>query len=425
MELTTDKDLLTLSSASAQHSIKKAYDILFIGAGFRVTTFIASNPHLLSKKICIVESSPTFGPGSFSNFSLNSSSNGSRFFRHVDPLGEFGWIYSNPITAEVANAKHPVPIHQLSIALTELGEKISSRIGSHSVLLNRRVEDINVDPNLDYPIKIKLNSGKHITSKVCVLGTGRIERTYPLLRNYSDKLWLSSRFLSIKAQQAVIEQLYQMSSKTICILGCSHSAFSVLHHLLKVVERIKESNSLYIFPKIIILHRKPVRVCYSSLENAVEEQATYGSEEDIDIARDVCPTTGIVFRDTGLRHISKELYYAVKRGSFSYVKMQIVKSLNTSHKFFNESDMIIQALGYKPRVPNIKICGKLYRSSKSGESLRSRKDGFLDLPGIDNSCHIAEIRVNSTPRSLRDHGNYAMELYKTLGDKIFFVLTEH
>jgi hypothetical protein len=396
-------------------------DVVFIGGGFRTTTFLASNPNLFSKKLCIIEQTNTLGAGSFSHFNITSSSNGSSFFRYVDPLGEFGWIYSDPIISKVANTKAPVSLDLLSQALTELGKKIGIKIGNESIFLGRKVEYVDVDPDLDYPIKIELDSGERICAKICVLGTGRSETIHPSLIDYRSKVWLSSNFLSSNLQNVLSKQLYELSFGRILILGCSHSAFSVLQHILNLIKRIQQSHPSYGHPSISIFHRRAVRLYYSSVRSAQEEQVI-GREELMSFLRDVCPDTGIVFRDTGLRHVSKSLYCSVWKGQFSHVTMKRIEDLNNCKKMFDKADMIIQALGYRPRTPEIRVFEKCFRLATAETPLNAGCDGFIALPGVSNRRHIAAIRVDPTPRFLQDNGTYAKNLYHLLGKMILFHL---
>lgn len=397
--------------------VPRAHDVVFVGGGFRTISFLASNPSLLEKDLCVIEQTHEIGPGAFRDLSLTSNSNGASFFRHVDRQGAFEWIYDDPIIGSVANATSPVPLQMLAHALARLGQAIAGKLGNESILMGESVTCVNVRPQTRYPVTIMLAGGEAISSKVCVFGTGRQERLHEMLTRWTKKTWLSSKLLSARYREEVYEHLHAIAGSTVVILGCSHSAFAALSLLLDLISRLERSDSGYVPPKVLIVHRRSVHICYPSVEQARREQVA-GREEPVNPSRDVCPDTGIVFRDSGLRGASRDLYFSVWRGELLLVKMHRVQRLEDCADLLDNAGMIVQALGYTGRVPEVRIAGECVRGAGSTLPLEVDDDGFVALPGVEERCHIAALRVDPTPRYLADNGAYGKNLYGRMATRI-------
>jgi len=103
-------------------------------------------------------------------------------------------------------------------------------------------------------------------------------------------------------------------------------------------------------PRITIAHRSPVRLMYPSLEEARREHVAR-RDETPDPVRDVCPKTGTVFRDSGLRHESRALYCAVWEGQLPNVALRRVSELDDGLGLLRSADLIVQATGYVGQTP--------------------------------------------------------------------------
>jgi hypothetical protein len=397
-------------------------DVLFVGGGFRTTTFLASNPALFGYRICVVEQECVLGPGSYGRFTAQSSSDGRSFFRYVDRDGPFGWIYNDSIIGMVANSRTPVSLQLLSNALARLGEVITTELGKGQILLGDRVSYVDISPDNDYQVMAQTSNGHVIRARLCVFGTGRCERLHTVAKPFQEKVWLSSMLLASDHRDRLCDCLRDLSAGLIVVLGCSHSAFSSVALLLDSIKSVAERLSNYVDPRIIIVQRRAVRLNYASVAQARGEQIE-GREEMLDPVRDVCPDTGIVFRDSGLRHRSRDLYCAIWRGDYPSVELQRIRDLDECHSLLNRADLIVQALGYQGRTPEIRMSGTCVRSADAATRLNVDDNGFVILDG-DRSCrYIATVRVEPTPPTARDSGAYAKDLYHQLAKRIITYLS--
>lgn len=127
--------------------------------------------------------------------------------------------------------------------------------------------------------------------------------------------------------------------------------------------------------------------------------------------------TGIVFRDSGLRHSSKALYCDLWTGNLPDARIVRITRLRDATDLLNSADLIVQALGYHGEVPDIVVSGKLVRSSHSDERLVSDDDGAAVIGGCVYE-NLSVLRVEPTPRERRDNSAYGSDLYRRLSIRL-------
>ncbi|MEZ5440234.1 MAG: FAD-dependent oxidoreductase [Lysobacterales bacterium] len=139
----------------------------------------------------------------------------------------------------------------------------------------------------------------------------------------------SDSVLSGRSLPAIKARLSQSQGEAV-VFGGSHSAFSVAALLAPYARQVS------------IVHRKPIKVFYPSVESAHEEGYYDFSEHDI------CPETKRVFRIAGLRGHARELYRQVTAKGYRG-NVRLIRSAGdeiTDEIVWPRQGAIIFALGY-------------------------------------------------------------------------------
>lgn len=384
-------------------------DIAFVGGGFRTTTFLASSPQLLSRKIRIIERGSSIGPGAFVDYTANSTSYGSRFLRGISMDDDITSKFQTPDARELAHSEHPVPLSQVAKALSQIGHAITTTLGESQVALNTLVKSVDIQ-SLGGPIALVGSKGTIARAKHVVVATGRAERLHPALARWRHKVVLSNAVIRHSHRQEVEGKLAGLSGQTVVIVGSSHSAMSALSTLLNIRSNLELRDV-----KILVLQRAPARLMYENVEAAKIKQIP-DREVLFRHDRDICPATGVVFRDSGLRHESRNLYCTLWAGGLPGVDL-VRATLDDANHIFDQAGIIIQALGYRGRAPDIRIDGKIIRSGSSVDRLSADDDGSAILDGSVQKA-LSVLRVEPTPVDRRDNGVYGAELYQKLAAKL-------
>jgi len=79
--------------------------------------------------------------------------------------------------------------------------------------------------------------------------------------------------------------------------------------------------------------------------------------------------------------------------------------------------LIVQALGYRGRIPDIVANGELTRSTAAAGRLYGDEDGAVVLGGRRYSA-LSVLRAEPTPRRLRDNTAYGSHLYPRLAARL-------
>ncbi|EQC32239.1 hypothetical protein SDRG_09989 [Saprolegnia diclina VS20] len=132
------------------------------------------------------------------------------------------------------------------------------------------------------------------------------------------KAWTSDAVLREPGRRALANALSTAKDKKVCIIGGSHSAFSVAWVLLNKMQPKpnKQEPSITFGPKdLALLHRGPIRCFYNTKKEA---EADGVSVEKAD-------KSGSVNTFTGLREDAKALYVAASSGHEPRLKLYMVK----------------------------------------------------------------------------------------------------
>ena len=139
--------------------------------------------------------------------------------------------------------------------------------------------------------------------------------------------------------------------RPIIVIGASHSAFSCVWRLLHDPLFTEFSNGR----EILMLQRREHIRLRCTPEFAKEHQLDYDAETD------VCPTSGLVYRNGGLRKDAKHLYLAIRDGREKRVRLVSMDKLDEQHHILQQAGLILQATGFVGNLPGIEHCGREIR----------------------------------------------------------------
>ncbi len=195
-----------------------------------------------------------------------------------------------------------------------------------------------------------------------LLCCGAIETPLPELLPLQDRWEGSMQFL----RRDKLDGL-QDTNDPIIIVGASHSAFSCAWRLLfdpLFSEFSRDRN-------IVILQRRERIKLRCSTGFAAEHQIDYDPETD------VCPRTGLVFFNGGLRKDAKFLYLNVRDRLEKRVRILEMEQLGEQQDLLDQAGLVLQATGFVAKLPPIYKQGAPLRvgnPTQNGE-LRNHDDG--------------------------------------------------
>lgn len=388
--------------------------VAFVGGGFRTTTFLAFAHEALSRhRIDVFERNNLIGPGDYAKYDIVTSSAGSSLLKAVPTTGPFRSISSNPAVRKVWGADHPVRTVDLAQALVGIGRQVQDSLGPNRVHTGSSVTSIDLS---EHTTHIHLDSGDVLRAEHVVLATGRSERLHPQLQHWRGKLWRSSEVIAID-MRVKLETMLQGMKKDglIVIVGASHSAMASLQTLLAVRDSLRTQVPNYRGPRFEVLHRNPARFMYESRADAILEHVR--EREQSFTSTDICPETGIVFRDSGLRHQSKELYSELWSRLVPRARLTRIGSIGDAEAVLSEANIVVQALGYHGRVPDLYESGLMIRGKHSPRRMYSDENGAAALAG-HRTERLSVLRVEPTPPELRDGHAYGKRLYEKLATRL-------
>ena len=389
-------------------------EVGFVGGGFRTTTFLASAWPQLAGAVEVFDAGDRLGAGAFADYAVRSTSVGSRFLKDVRFEGPFTRLRGVSPVAAVAAADRPVPLRAVAAALDEVGAALVQECG---VRWHRgcRITSVHVDDDRA-GVRLRTADGGEVRCRHVVLATGREERPHPDLAPWQAGVWPSGRVISASARPALARCLADLGGRPVVIAGCSHSAMSALRAILYTGGELHGGRSGFRLPQVVVLRRSPTRLMYPTAEQARAGQIP-GREPIFDPRTDVCPETGVVFRDSGLRHESRALFCAAWAGRIPGLRVVQADHLADAAPLLSSAGLIVQALGYRGRIPDIVVNGELTRSAAAAGRLYGDEEGAVVLGGRRYSA-LSVLRAEPTPRRLRDNPAYGSRLYRRLAARL-------
>jgi len=373
---------------------------LIVGAGPAGTAVLSAAdksgclPDLVRAGLIMVEREDTIGSGLLGRYTINSDSTAETFLTAISQSQIDAVRALESHSAVAAIAAHigdlGVPLPKAGVFLELLGRHLIDFVSQeggtllcgHEVLFVQqmtgglwRAHVRNRANNSESDIivqSIVLATGGHQPAELIenqtVAGVAINER-------YGEKLVASDVFLAEGGLPLVRERLLKIEAPRIAVIGGSTSAVAALNKLLRVDAGIDLAPGA-----LTLLHRRPLRPFYHSIEAAHAEGYTDFGPEDI------CPVSGFVYRLGGFRLEARALVIRTLRigGATPDPRLrlhQITGDIDAEAiAVLDAADVVIPALGYRPRA----IALRDYH----GKPLAIAAELAHQPPMVDGACRI-------------------------------------
>ncbi len=337
---------------------------------------------LLAGGVTILERGRWIGGGSLNQYAIQSDSAAEAFLdiavRTEEP--RLRALRAHPIAQELAAYGTGSAPLTLAAKFLALASETMCRIVAESergrILLGVEVVSVaEISDDLWRTRFVHAASGveHEVVSSSVVIATGAHqpkERLWtepvagePLLPRYAGKLLQSSDVFAHDGVGRITEMLHGRTAPKVTIVGGSTSAGAVAVSLLHRMPKVQFGEG-----GVTILHRKPLRIFYNSAAEALEDGYTEFTAEDI------CRLTARVYRLSGFRLDSRELIMKARgiggRPPEPRLRLQQIteESFAEAHSTLAESDLVIAAMGYRPRVCRVQhASGEIALHKPSGD----------------------------------------------------------
>lgn len=233
------------------------------------------------------------------------------------PLAEIGRLMVEPLSQAMLDYLGERLHCGVEVERIEIGEQGFASFDAHGKLLQR--------------------------SDTLVFCCGAREVPLPELAEYEDRWEGSGSFLMRDDLDGLAED-----GAPIVIIGASHSAFSCAWRLLHDPLFAEFARGRDI---VVLKRRERIK-----LRCTTEFAAAHGIEYDPE--QDVCPVSGLVFRNAGLRKDAKHLYLDIRDGREQRVRILQMDSLAEQRELLERASLILQATGFASNLPRIERDGR-------------------------------------------------------------------
>ncbi len=379
----------------------KRYGTVIIGGGPAGTACILAACRsgrldaLLDRGIAIIEASHAIGAGRIGDYAINSDSTAHTFtdclYNSSHP--RLTALREHPVVKEVhAAGESSVPLTLVGALSALVGEALHQIISDHpncDVFCGYSATSAEQGAGGTWRTCIIGKRGQRLelTSQNVVLATGahqprsRLAREsvagVNLVSRYGDKVIQSGDVLKCGGLEKLASRIANRKAPKIVVIGGSTSAVAVAHTLLH------RSGFALGEAAVSLLHRRELRIYYQSVAEALAEQYSEFGPDDL------CPLTGRVFRLAGLRLDSRELIMQARgiggRAPEPRLRLHRLKKYDPEAvRMMDEADVIIAALGYRPKALNI-------LKEKRGK-IRLFADTAFNAPLVDEKCRVMDVQ---------------------------------
>ena len=349
----------------------------------------------LSAGLKIIEKTETIGAGEIRRYSIRSD-------RFADSFLASPTVQATPALCELLtrssgmklekNRGRPVELTLVADYLADIGatfERWSTENGSDIFVKGAKALQAKKQDDQTWITTYQTSSGDRLKlqSRAIILATGAeqtAEPLYsirvagkPLLPRYISKTVLSKDILSHNGNDLLNKHLSGKHSPKVAIIGGSHSSISSALVCLRGANAFSFDRQA-----ITLLHRRDLCLTYTTPEAALADGFTAFQPEDI------CPRTGRVFPLAGFRSDSRDLIRkALQLGEAeAEPRLRLVKlqeeTFEEANNILEEADLIIAALGYRPRALPLLDC--------SGQPMQLFSHTSQDAPLVDECSHVLD-----------------------------------
>ncbi|WP_425228890.1 DegT/DnrJ/EryC1/StrS family aminotransferase [Sphingomonas sp.] len=349
----------------------------------------------LARDMVLVERDAGVGGGRLGRYAITSDSTAETFLTAVrdNPHPELAALVDHPAgRAVVAHAGNSmvtggVPLVEVGPLLRAAGERLADLARTHGATIATGTEALGARRDRDglWTVRLRRDDG-NVTeqrTRTLVIATGghqpldrlatqRIAGA-PLVELAGDRLLQSDAVLSLGGFDKIAGLLAARRSPRIAVIGGSTSALTTIALLLKGRPALALGAGA-----ITLLHRRPLRPFYPSVEAARAEGFTDFGPQDI------CPVSGFVYRLAGFRLEARELVLRMlavdARAPDPRVATHRIAGEDdaTARAAIADADLVVAALGYRPHA--------LPLTGVNGRRLALAADA--GKPMVDRHCRV-------------------------------------
>lgn len=348
---------------------------------------------VLNAGVTIIEQSDQLGCGGIGNYAINSDSTGTTFAECLRSTRdtELTALRTHPLAVQVAAAGDgPVPLALVGRFMSLVGDVLGRMVVAHrkcTVLTGHRAVAVRQTAE-GWLTSAEDRDGRTVAmpSRYVVCATGAHQPRDRLAREsvggaslagcYRHKLLQSGDVFSLGGLEAVAEQLMQVDSPRVAIIGGSTSAAAVAHALLHRLPSVQFGEGA-----IMLLHRRPLHIYYPSAAEALSEGYQDFGEADI------CPISHRVFRLAGFRLDSRELIMQARgiggRPPEPRLVLHRLQRVDPQAiAVLDRADLVVAALGYRPRALPV--------FDLTGDQIELHAAKGAQAPLVDGQCRILD-----------------------------------
>jgi hypothetical protein len=348
---------------------------------------------LLAKGVAVVEQSTRIGDGSIGGYAINSDSSGRTFVDCLDGDGsdELTSLLDHPLTQQLAAAGDgAVALRDAGKFLRLVGDALHRMLLNHpacavltghrAILARQRVNGwaVRVRNLADQEERTLLSRNIVIAAGAHQPRDRLAQETVggvKLIERWADRLLQSGDVVATGGLERVAQLLAGKTHPRVAIIGGSTSAAAVAHALLHRLPDIRFGTG-----GITLLHRRELRIYYPDIVSAQADGYTEWTENDI------CPISGRVFRLAGFRLDSRELIMQARgiggRAPEPRLRLHRLQPDDDAkaRRLIDEADIVIAALGYRPRG--------LPLHDRGGNQITLLSHTGPQMPMVDGKCRV-------------------------------------
>ena len=387
--------------AAVAQARPRVAEVMIVGGGPAGTALLtaASKRGLLpqlARGMVLVERDSAIGGGRLGRYAITSDSTAETFLTAIrdNPHPEIAALVDHPAARGVANHQGAlgVPLGEVGPLLRASGERLAGIARAHggTVLAGHEALDATREHDGLWTVRLRrlvdgftfeqrtyrlviATGGHQPLDRLAAQGVGGAS----LVELAGDRLLQSDGVLAQGGFEQVADLLGAKRNPRIAVIGGSTSALTTVALLLKGNPALPLGAG-----GIRLLHRRPLRPFYPSVEAAHAEGFTdFGPQ-------DVCPVSGFVYRLAGFRLEARELVVRMLgidgRAPDPRVALHRITGDDDAQAraTLRQADLVIAALGYRPHaLPLAGPHGRIALAADAGAPMVDRHCRVLGLDG--------------------------------------------
>ncbi len=355
-------------------------------------------PDLAASGLVMVERDAAIGGGRLGGYAITSDSTAQTFLSAVrdNVHAEIAALADHPSAraVEAYADKLGVPLSEVGPLLRATGDRLATIVRDHggTVLTGHSALGAHRLPDGVWSLRLRDQSNGREFDQLArniVIATGghqpaaRLETQHVAGANLrtlaGDRLVQSDDVLAIGGYARLANRLASARNPRIAVIGGSTSALTTIALLLKASPALPLGADA-----ITLLHRRPLRPFYPSMEAAAAEGFT-----DFD-ASDICPVSGFVYRLAGFRLEARDLVLRMLaidgRTPDPRVACHRISGDDDAiaRAAIADADLVIAALGYRPvALPIAGLDGNpIALAANRGAAMVDRHCRVVDADGV-------------------------------------------